>query len=73
MRSAPAPALPGSQLTETVGGDASLPGLVNQRHDALVLGAPRPNERLDAVRNLAKENPAAVAQIVRGWVNGEPA
>ena len=69
----PAPALPGSQLTETVGGDASLPGLANQRPDALVLGAPRPNERLDAVRNLAKENPAAVAQIVRGWVNGEPA
>ena len=69
----PPPALPGSQLAETVDGDATLPGLADQRPDALVLGAPRPNERLDAVRNLAKENPAAVAQIVRGWVNGEPA
>jgi hypothetical protein len=69
----PPPAPPGSQLTATVGDDAALPGQADQRPDALVLGAPRPNERLDAVRNLAKENPAAVAQIVRGWVNGEPA
>jgi len=69
----PRPAPPGSQLTATVGDDAGLPGLADQRPDALVLGAPRPNERLEAVRNLAKENPAAVAQIVRGWVNGEPA
>ncbi len=69
----PPPALPGSQLTETVGGDTTVPGLADQRADALALGAPRTNERLDAVRNLAKENPSAVAQIVRGWVNGEPA
>ena len=69
----PPPAPPGSQLTATVGDDAALPGLADQRPDALVLGAPRPNERLEAVRNLAKENPSAVAQIVRGWVNGEPA
>ncbi len=69
----PPPALPGSQLTETVDGDTTLPALADQRADALALGAPRTNERLDAVRNLAKENPSAVAQIVRGWVNGEPA
>jgi hypothetical protein len=28
---------------------------------------------LDAARTLALQNPAAVAQIVRGWVNGQPA
>jgi glutamate-5-semialdehyde dehydrogenase len=26
-----------------------------------------------AARNLALQNPAAVAHIVRGWVNGQPA
>jgi flagellar M-ring protein FliF len=69
----PRPAPPGSQLAATVGDDAALPGLAEQRPDALALGSPRPNERLDAVRHLARENPSAVAQIVRGWVNGEPA
>lgn len=37
------------------------------------LAAPRGSERLDHARAIAKENPAAVASIVRGWVNGEPA
>ena len=30
-------------------------------------------EALEAARALAKENPAAVANIVRGWVSGESA
>ena len=37
------------------------------------LPAPKTNEHLDAARALAKENPAAVANIVRGWVSGEAA
>jgi flagellar M-ring protein FliF len=30
-------------------------------------------KRLDNARAMAKNNPAAVAHIVRGWVNGETA
>ena len=37
------------------------------------LEGPANSEHLDAARNLALQNPAAVAQIVRGWVNGQPA
>ena len=37
------------------------------------LEAPRSQEHLDSARSIAKQNPAAVAHIVRGWVNGEAA
>ena len=37
------------------------------------LEAPRNNERLNDARAIAKQNPAAVANIVRTWVNGDPA
>ena len=40
-----------------------LPAPTNSQH----------NDRLLAARAMAKENPAAVAGIVRGWVNGETA
>jgi flagellar M-ring protein FliF len=36
-----------------------------------VLEAPKVTEQLVGARMLAKENPAAVASIVRGWVSGE--
>jgi flagellar M-ring protein FliF len=36
-----------------------------------VLEAPKVTEQLAGARMLAKENPAAVASIVRGWVSGE--
>jgi len=36
-----------------------------------VLEGPRLSEQLVGARTLAKENPAAVASIVRGWVSGE--
>ena len=69
----PVPA-PGSTLDEVVDGDdadalaaqagqAKLPAPTNSQHNA----------RLLAARAMAKENPAAVAGIVRGWVNGENA
>ena len=37
------------------------------------LEPPRVTEQLQGARMLAKENPAAVASIVRGWVSGESA
>ena len=37
------------------------------------LEAPRLENQLEGARSLAKENPAAVANIVRGWVKGESA
>ncbi len=40
---------------------------------AAALPAPRSTQRLDTARAVAKQNPAAVASIVRGWVNGESA
>ncbi|MFN7727305.1 MAG: flagellar basal-body MS-ring/collar protein FliF [Rubrivivax sp.] len=35
------------------------------------LKGPKNDEKLEAARKLARENPAAVANILRGWVNGE--
>jgi flagellar M-ring protein FliF len=40
---------------------------------APMLEAPRVDAHLATARSVAKENPAAVANIVRGWVNGEQA
>jgi flagellar M-ring protein FliF len=39
--------------------------------NAPMLEAPRTAERLATARSVAKENPAAVANIVRGWVKAE--
>ncbi len=65
----PAPPAPGSQLSEVAdGGEA--PGSARALP---ILQAPQQNARLEAARALAKQNPAAVAHIVRGWVNGESA
>ena len=50
--------------------DESLPLPAGARA-AMALPAPRSTERLDSARAVAKQNPAAVAGIVRGWVNGE--
>lgn len=63
------PALPAPGATlDTVVDDA-------QTLDAPVpaLNAPRHIEQLASARQLAKENPAAVAGILRGWVSGEAA
>ena len=60
----PPPPEPGSSLNEVVDGDAG----------RVALPAPQialHNDRLLAARAMAKQNPAAVASIVRGWVNGE--
>jgi len=57
----------GSQLDEVVDGDNLLGGGLP------ALEGPRSNGKLEAARKLAKENPAAVAHIVSGWVSGETA
>ena len=58
-----APGAPGSTLNAVVDDLQSLPALP----------APKRSEHLDSARALAKQNPAAVAGIVRDWVNGESA
>jgi flagellar M-ring protein FliF len=70
MLAKPEPA-PGSQLDEIVDGEVPIKPPISA--SALrALQAPQTNERLEAARAMAKANPAAVAHIVRGWVNGEP-
>lgn len=68
---APAVPVPGSTIETSVDDAVALPGLPAPQMQ--VLEAPRDAARLDAARTLAKENPAAVANIVRGWVNGQAA
>jgi flagellar M-ring protein FliF len=74
LRAVLAPPVPvkGDQLDEVVEGDAALPALAGPDAPAALTG-PDNNARLDGIRAMAKDNPAAVANIVRGWVNGEPA
>jgi flagellar M-ring protein FliF len=67
----PAVPPPGSAINASVGGAEALPGL--PAPSMQMLEAPRDTAKLDAARALAKENPAAVAHIVRGWVTGQPA
>ncbi|RQP25249.1 flagellar basal-body MS-ring/collar protein FliF [Piscinibacter terrae] len=59
----PAP-VPGANLN-VVADDDILPAAPK------ALEPPRVTEQLQGARLLAKENPAAVASIVRGWVSGE--
>ena len=73
----PVPAL-GSSLDEVVGSDAEAAAQAAQTARAAQTALPAPtnsahNDRLLAARAMAKQNPAAVAGIVRGWVNGETA
>ena len=64
----PPPPEPGTQVSEVVGDSPAPDSPVVQ-----ALEAPQHNARLEAARAMAKDNPAAVAGIVRGWVNGEAA
>lgn len=69
MFAPPAPA-PGAQVNELVGDGPTLEGAALAPP---ALESPASQQRLQTARRLAKENPAAVASIVRGWVNGETA
>ncbi|MEW6706690.1 MAG: flagellar basal-body MS-ring/collar protein FliF [Pseudomonadota bacterium] len=67
LRSAlPPPPAKGSKLDAVVADEEKLPALP-------ALEAPRISSQLEGARMLAKDNPAAVANIVRGWVKGETA
>ena len=68
---APPPLTPGAQVNEVVGGDS--PAGPGAESGSAALAPAASQLRLEAARKLAKENPAAVAHIVRGWVNGETA
>ncbi len=60
---------PGGRLDTVVADAEALP--VPSRLPALE--APQSDERLERARQLAKDNPAAVAGILRDWVSGAPA
>jgi len=61
----PPPPPPGSQLDEVVGAE-NTPALPPPAE-------PKYASKIEAARAMARQNPAAVASIVRGWVNGEKA
>ncbi len=63
----PPPAPVGGTVDEVVDGATALPGA----DGTPALEAPKANEKLEAARKLARDNPVAVANIVRGWVSGE--
>jgi flagellar M-ring protein FliF len=66
LKPAPLPA-PGSQVNAVVDDGAALPA----PGGAPKLEAPKTARQLEEARVLAKQNPAAVAGIVRGWVSGD--
>ncbi|MBP6776771.1 MAG: flagellar M-ring protein FliF [Piscinibacter sp.] len=69
LKAAQAPASPrGQKLDAVVQDDLSLPD--GSSPNTPVLEAPRASAQLEQARLLAQQNPAAVAGIVRGWVNG---
>ena len=61
----------GNNLDAMVADEESLPVVEPGRLPHL--DVPRINAQLDSARTFAKDNPGAVANIVRGWVNGEVA
>jgi flagellar M-ring protein FliF len=63
MAPPPAPE-PGTQVNETVGEPEPEPVPI------AALAGPQQSARIEAARAMAKQNPAAVANIVRDWVNG---
>jgi flagellar M-ring protein FliF len=60
----------GQQLNEVVADEPELPALASSTPLSL---APPSTPTLDSVRALAKTNPAAVANVLRGWTNGDGA
>ncbi len=65
---------PGGQLHAVADGDIEIETTPNlPAASRAAIQSTRDNTKLLAVREMAKQNPAAVAHIVRGWVNGETA
>ncbi|KQP13782.1 flagellar basal-body MS-ring/collar protein FliF [Pseudorhodoferax sp. Leaf267] len=61
----------GAQLNALVGDDAQRPALPGPDGTAVALTPTDHQLRLEAARKLALENPIAVANIVKDWINGE--
>jgi flagellar M-ring protein FliF len=64
----------GRRLNATVDDDEALPGVpraLGNNGNVPKLEGPAVSMHLEGARNLARDNPTAVAHIVRGWVNGE--
>jgi flagellar M-ring protein FliF len=62
------PPVKGRQVDAVVADDEALPALSGE--PAPRLQAPSTQNRVEAARAIAKQNPAAVAGIMREWVNG---
>ena len=62
-----------ARLTAVVDDEQELPALEGQAGDEVLpaLEGPGADKRLESARLLVKENPVAVANIVRAWVNKE--
>lgn len=58
----------GNQLHAVVDDENELPG-GERRGETLALEGPAADKRLDVARQLARENPLAVANVLRGWMN----
>ena len=73
----PAPPMPGSNVNAVLDETPLLPGSPTdeavQPGSALTLNASQQHPGLEDARNLARQNPAAVANIVRSMINGEQA
>jgi flagellar M-ring protein FliF len=67
------PALKAAATTTVVGGQldamVSDPSVSTPANPTLALSAPQSDRSVTDARALAKQNPAAVAHIVRDWVN----
>ena len=69
---APPPVVKGAQVDEVVGEDEALLADSSGQQEVRALKNEAP-ARLEDARQLAKQNPAAVANIIRGMINGEQA
>lgn len=75
LKAAMAPGGPAAKVDAVIDGPEVLPALAGGEEGSGVplLAAPLSSNKLDAARQLARDNPAAVANIVRSWVTKEAA
>lgn len=77
LKAAMTPEAPAAKVDAVIDGPEMLPPLAGGNGDEApgvpLLAAPLNNNKLEAARQLARDNPAAVANIVRSWVSKEAA
>ncbi|MEJ8825683.1 flagellar basal-body MS-ring/collar protein FliF [Variovorax humicola] len=64
--------LPGAQIDTTLAETLQRPALASPVAEAIPASAPE-QARLEGARQMARQNPVAVANIVKTWVNGDDA